>query len=167
MQEFEDISTVRVEVQAPDMTTLKMEDKEHVLTPHEEVQVVNWSPRDAHTPPDEVMVDEEQVLPPKVTAPAVDESLSPPEGDNMVRRSQVVPARFIDRLVGSDEYFLEYLKRCHSVLIFFDRVKRKLHIKGRRDNVLVCYSVVRYLLAEWRRREDDAELAVSNESSVL
>lgn len=79
---------------------------------------------------------------------------TPPEGVNdveancLVRRSLLVPRRFKERLAGPGECFLEYLRGHHSVMVLQDPARDKLHIKGRKKNVLDCYTAVRALLAE-------------------
>ena len=69
---------------------------------------------------------------------------------SLIRRNT---GSFYDRLAGSGDFFVEYLEGHYSVNIFRDNKKRRWHIKGLKDNVLPCYTAIRELIAEWRRRE--------------
>ena len=79
------------------------------------------------------------------------EAVNQEDAARLVRRSLLVPARFRDRLAGAGDYFIEYLEGHHSVRIFRD--SKMWHIKGRKRDVLPCYTSVKELIAEWRRRE--------------
>ncbi|XP_050734751.1 retinitis pigmentosa 1-like 1 protein isoform X9 [Eriocheir sinensis] len=69
-------------------------------------------------------------------------------------RSLAVAHRFISRLAGPEDRHLEDLRRSYGVQIV--RIKRTLHVKGRRDAVLKCHHSMRAKIAEWRSC-DDAE----------
>ena len=79
------------------------------------------------------------------------EAVDQEDAARLVRRSLLIPARFRDRLAGAGDYFIEYLEGHHSVKIFQD--SKMWHIKGCKRDVLPCYTSVRELIAEWRRRE--------------
>ena len=78
---------------------------------------------------------------------------TPAKDVDVVRRSLPVPRRFHDKLAGPEECFLQYLRRHHSVDVFDDIKRGKLHIKGGKANVMECYAAVRALLAKWRASE--------------
>ena len=85
--------------------------------------------------------------------------VSQKEGDDkdatsVLRRSLYVLSRFRDRLWGSEEIHLTNLRNKYNVDVFTDTKRGKLHIKGSKDNVLVCYAAIRALLAAWRSWED-------------
>lgn len=75
------------------------------------------------------------------------------EAASVVRRSLCMPARFRQRVVELNDSFLENLRECHSVMVFHDPAKKKMHIKGPKEGVVAYYDHVRDLLAEWRRNE--------------
>ena len=81
------------------------------------------------------------------------ETVTQEDAARLVRRSLLVPARFRDRLAGTGDYFIEYLEGHHSVKIFQDSKRGMWHIKGHKCNVLSCYTSVKELITEWRRRE--------------
>lgn len=54
--------------------------------------------------------------------------------------------------MGLEGCFLENLQLHHGVNIFRD--KRRLHVKGSKDAVVVCLGEIWALLAEWWRQED-------------
>ena len=85
------------------------------------------------------------------TAVTPSEAVDQEDAARLVRRSLLVPARFRDRLAGAGDYFIEYLEGHHSVKIFQD--SKMWHIKGCKRDVLPCYTSVKELIAEWRRRE--------------
>ena len=89
----------------------------------------------------------------KVSVTGVDEVEENLDAASLIRRSLHIAGRFYDRLAGSDDFFVEYLEGHYSVNIFRDNKKRRWHVKGLRDNVLPCYTAIRELIAEWRRRE--------------
>ncbi|XP_050720509.1 uncharacterized protein LOC127000621 isoform X2 [Eriocheir sinensis] len=66
-------------------------------------------------------------------------------------RSMAVPHRFIDRLAGPEDRHLEDLRRSYGVQI--TRIKRTLHVKGRKDAVLQCHHSMRAKITEWRSCE--------------
>lgn len=78
----------------------------------------------------------------------------PPNGthdekaNSLERRSLLVARRFRERLAGPNKCFLLYLQNHHSVMIFQDPARGKVHIKGSKKNVLECYAAVRTLLTE-------------------
>ena len=72
------------------------------------------------------------------------------DATSVVRRSLHVPSRFRDRLWGPEKTHLANLRDGYNVEVFIDAKRGKLHIKGRKDNVLESYVAVKDLLAEWR-----------------
>lgn len=92
-------------------------------------------------------------------APKVENQVNTKGEDSVIRHSLQVASRFMDRLVGPGECFLEYLQRRHGVSIY--RVRRKLHVKGLRNAVMACLEDLKAPLGEWRRREAAAVAAAS------
>lgn len=70
----------------------------------------------------------------------------------VVRRTLQVPSKFREHLAGTDEWFLKYFRGHHSVLIFMNVVKKRIHIKGAQKNAQDCFNAAKALLSEWMRR---------------
>lgn len=67
--------------------------------------------------------------------------------ESIVRRSQKVNLLFWQEFGG---LLRDNLQRQHSVIIYMDQPKKKIHIKGLKKNAEECYRSVKTLLAEWR-----------------
>ena len=72
-----------------------------------------------------------------------------------MRRSLLLPQRFREDLLGPNNCFLESMQDLHTVTVLGDTARGKLHIKGAKDNVIKCYTQLKTLLKELRRREDN------------
>jgi len=129
-------TAAQVEVQNTEIEIISVEDRIQDLPQQEAHPVTDQCPQAVPTPP---------------------EGAEDEEANRLVRRSLLVPRRFRERLEGPGECFLQYLRGHHSVMVFQDWPRGKLHIKGGKNNVLDCYAAVRTLLAEWRTREGAAE----------
>lgn len=75
----------------------------------------------------------------------------------VVFRTLHVPPRLRQRLVGPNDWFLEFLQRHYSVGIVMNNAKRKMHIKGAKQNAELCHTIVRTLVAEWQTDDPPAK----------
>ena len=94
----------------------------------------------------------DEVLAPVLHKESPKEEAVPCDEVDLVRRSLHVALRFTDRLAGSGDCFLHYLEGHYSVKILRGS-KGRWHIKGHKNNVILCYNAIQELIAEWRRRE--------------
>ncbi|KAG0729301.1 hypothetical protein GWK47_030630 [Chionoecetes opilio] len=60
------------------------------------------------------------------------------EANRLVRRSLIVPRRFVERLAGPGDVLRHYLAGRYSVQVFQDKAGRKVHVKGGKTRVLKC-----------------------------